>query len=40
VAGLLLEGSREVGGFLLAETQDGDAWQVLAEVGSWRPAAP
>jgi ketosteroid isomerase-like protein len=40
VAGLLLEGSREVGGFLLVETRDGDAWRVLAEVGSWRPAAP
>jgi ketosteroid isomerase-like protein len=40
VAGQLLDGSREVGGFMLVETRDGHAWRPLAEVGSWRPAAP
>jgi ketosteroid isomerase-like protein len=40
VAGLLMDGGREAGGFLLVETRDGDTWRVLAEVGSWRPAAP
>jgi ketosteroid isomerase-like protein len=38
VAGQLLDGSREVGGFLVVEVRDGDAWRVVAEVGSWRPA--
>jgi hypothetical protein len=37
VAGLLLEGTREVGGFLLVEIREGDRWQVLIEVGSYRP---
>jgi ketosteroid isomerase-like protein len=40
LAGLLLEGSREVGGFLLLETRHGAAWHVAVEAGSWRPAAP
>ena len=37
VAGLLLDGTREVGGFLLVEVRDGEAWRVLLEVGAWRP---
>jgi ketosteroid isomerase-like protein len=37
VAGLLMEGTREVGGFLLVEAREGDRWQVLVEVGSYRP---
>ena len=40
VAGLLLEGSREVGGFMLVEVREGDAWRVVAEVGSYRPDQP
>jgi ketosteroid isomerase-like protein len=40
VAGLLLEGTREVGGFLLVEVREGDSWRVLLEVGSWRPDRP
>jgi ketosteroid isomerase-like protein len=40
VAGLLLEGSREVGGFLLVEAREGERWQVLIEVGSYRPDRP
>jgi ketosteroid isomerase-like protein len=40
VAGLLLEGSREVGGFMLVEVREGDAWRVVAEVGSYRPSPP
>lgn len=40
VAGLLLEGPREAGGFLQVEAREGTAWRVLLEVGSWRPAAP
>jgi ketosteroid isomerase-like protein len=40
VAGLLLDGSREAGGFLVVEVREGDAWRVLVEVGSWRPASP
>jgi ketosteroid isomerase-like protein len=40
VAGLLLEGSREVGGFLLVEAREGDRWRVLIEVGSYRPGQP
>jgi ketosteroid isomerase-like protein len=40
VAGLLLEGSREVGGFLLVEAREGERWQVVVEVGSYRPDRP
>ncbi len=40
VAGLLLEGGREVGGFLLVEAREGGRWQVLVEVGSYRPDRP
>jgi ketosteroid isomerase-like protein len=40
VAGLLLEGEREVGGFLLVEVLDGDRWRVLLEVGDYRPDGP
>jgi hypothetical protein len=40
VAGLLLDGTREVGGFLLVEARDGDRWQVLIEVGSYRLDRP
>jgi ketosteroid isomerase-like protein len=40
VAGLLLDGTREVGGFLLVEVREGDSWRVLLEVGSWRPDRP
>jgi ketosteroid isomerase-like protein len=40
VAGLLVEGSREVGGFLLVEVREADRWQVLVEVGSYRPDRP
>jgi ketosteroid isomerase-like protein len=40
VAGLLLDGTREVGGFLLVEAREGDRWQVLVEVGSYRPDRP
>jgi len=39
-AGLLLDGTREVGGFLLIEVREGDLWRVLLEVGSWRPDRP
>jgi ketosteroid isomerase-like protein len=38
-AGLLLDGSNQVGGFLLVEVKDRDGWRVLVEVGVWRPAA-
>lgn len=37
VAGVLLDGTREVGGFLLVEVRDGESWRVLLEVGAWRP---
>jgi ketosteroid isomerase-like protein len=40
VAGLLLDGSREVGGFLLVEVREGAGWRVLVEVGDYRPAGP
>jgi ketosteroid isomerase-like protein len=40
VAGLLLEGSREVGGFMLVEVREGEAWRVVAEVGRYRPSLP
>jgi ketosteroid isomerase-like protein len=36
-AGLLLDGEREVGGYVLVEVREGDGWRVLAEVGDWRP---
>ncbi len=37
VAGLLLDGLKEVGGFMLVEVREGDTWRLLVEVGSWRP---
>jgi ketosteroid isomerase-like protein len=40
VAGLLLEAGREVGGFMLVEVREGDRWQVLMEIGSYRPDRP
>jgi ketosteroid isomerase-like protein len=40
VAGMLLDGSREVGGFLLVEVRDGGTWRVLLEVGEYRPGGP
>jgi len=40
VAGLLMEGSREVGGFLLVEVREGETWRVVAEVGTYRPSPP
>jgi ketosteroid isomerase-like protein len=39
-AGLLLDGGREAGGYLRVEVREGEAWRVLVEAGSWRPAAP
>ena len=39
-AGLLMEGEREVGGFLLVEVREGDGWRVLVEAGDYRPARP
>jgi ketosteroid isomerase-like protein len=36
-AGLLLDGTSEVGGFLLVEVREHGAWRVLIEVGAWRP---
>ena len=40
VAGLLLDGTREAGGFLLVEVREGDGWRALVDVGSWRSAPP
>jgi ketosteroid isomerase-like protein len=37
VAGLLLDGAREAGAFLLVEARVGETWHVLVEVGAWRP---
>jgi len=39
-AGLLLDGERQVGGFMLVEVREGDRWRVVAEVGQYRPDAP
>jgi hypothetical protein len=39
-AGLLLDGERQVGGFVLVEVREGDRWRVLVEVGQYRPDAP
>jgi ketosteroid isomerase-like protein len=40
VAGLLLDGSREVGGFLLVEVREEDGWRVLIEAGWYHPDGP
>jgi ketosteroid isomerase-like protein len=40
VAGMLMDGTREVGGFLLVEVREGKDWRVLIEVGAWRPDRP
>lgn len=37
-AGLLLDGEREAGGYLMVEVREGSTWRVLLEVGTWRPA--
>jgi len=40
VAGMLMEGTREVGGFLLVEVREGKDWKVLIEVGDYHPNRP